>query len=62
MLKKDVVLLVDKELKPYVRLVMQRFSCNEKVAESILMCSKENGELEGIKNMCLQAPSERSVS
>lgn len=54
--------MVDKELKPYVRLVMQRFSCNEKVAEAILKSSKENGEFDGIKNMCLQAPTERSVS
>lgn len=41
---------------------MQRFSCNERVAEAIVKSSKENGELEGIKNMCTVAPTERSVS
>lgn len=60
--KKDVVLLVDEKLKPYVRLVMQRFSCSQQVAEAILKSSKENGEFEGIKNMCIVAPTERSVS
>lgn len=53
---------MDKELSPYIRCVMNYFSCNKKMAETIIKSSKENGEFEKITNMCMIAPTERGVS
>ncbi len=53
--------MVDKNLSPYIRCIMNYFSCNQKMAETIIEASKENGEFESIKNMCLLNQNERSV-
>lgn len=52
---------MDQEFSPYIRCVMNYFSCNKKMAETILRSSKQNGEFEKIKNMCLMSPTERNV-
>lgn len=54
--------MIEKELEPYMKYIMNHFSCNEKIAETILKSSEKNGELEKIKRICTSSEKERKYN